>query len=60
MEIKPGVMEILAKLLLSGLFVPVLMVTCMMISERESFVLSSLVAITLVLGWAALLEGAFM
>ena len=53
-------MEILAKLLLSGLFVPVLMVTCMMIFERESFVLSSLVAITLVLGWAALLEGAFV
>ena len=57
MEIKPGVMEILAKLLLSGLFVPVLMLACMMISERASFVLSSLVAITLVLGWAALLEG---
>jgi hypothetical protein len=53
-------MEILAKLLLSGLFVPVLMVTCTMISERESFVLGSLVAITLVLAWAALLEGALM
>ena len=53
-------MEILAKLLLSGLFVPVLMVTCMMIFERESFVFSSLVALTRVLGWAALLEGAIV
>ena len=60
MEIKPGVMEILAKLLLSGLFVPVLMLACVMISERESFVLSSLVAVTLSLGWAALLEGALV